>query len=187
MPSSAWSAAPRVLHSFPTRRSSDLFGVLIGGALLLPAVYQIGFALAWDGQTLGKRLLGTRVYDVHGGAASRLQHVLRGLFWPFEALRSEEHTSELQSLRHLVCRLLLGPPPPVSYTLSLHDALPICSECSSEARCSSPRSTRSASPWRGTGRRSANGCSARACTTSTAARPRACSTCCAGSSGPSRR
>src|SRR5262245_34710739 len=26
-------------------------------------------------------------------------------FWPF--LRSEEHTSELQSLRHLVCRLLL--------------------------------------------------------------------------------
>src|SRR5438045_2682090 len=36
--------------------------------------------------------------------------------------RSEEHTSELQSLRHLVCRLLL-----ISHTstLSLHDALPI--------------------------------------------------------------
>src|SRR5262245_8783801 len=27
-------------------------------------------------------------------------------------VRSEEHTSELQSLRHLVCRLLLAPPPP---------------------------------------------------------------------------
>src|SRR5205814_9388094 len=26
---------------------------------------------------------------------------------PFSAFRSEEHTSELQSLRHLVCRLLL--------------------------------------------------------------------------------
>src|SRR5258705_8083646 len=26
---------------------------------------------------------------------------------PVDALRSEEHTSELQSLRHLVCRLLL--------------------------------------------------------------------------------
>src|SRR5258705_3178309 len=26
--------------------------------------------------------------------------------WPFQ-VRSEEHTSELQSLRHLVCRLLL--------------------------------------------------------------------------------
>src|SRR5262245_63915147 len=27
--------------------------------------------------------------------------------WPLMAKRSEEHTSELQSLRHLVCRLLL--------------------------------------------------------------------------------
>ena len=66
--------------------SQFVFGVLVGGAVLLPAVYQIGFAWAWDGQTLGKRLLGTRVVDVHGGAASRLQHVLRGLFWPFEAI-----------------------------------------------------------------------------------------------------
>src|ERR1035438_389549 len=43
-------------------------------------------------------------------------------------LRSEEHTSELQSLRHLVCRLLLenDPATPEIYTLSLHDALPIC-------------------------------------------------------------
>src|SRR5438477_594408 len=39
--------------------------------------------------------------------------------------RSEEHTSELQSHVNLVCRLLLDPPPPELYTLSLHDALPI--------------------------------------------------------------
>src|ERR1039458_7328856 len=42
--------------------------------------------------------------------------------------RSEEHTSELQSLWHLVCRLLIlptGHPHKIS-TLSLHDALPIC-------------------------------------------------------------
>src|SRR5262245_14681641 len=40
--------------------------------------------------------------------------------------RSEEHTSELQSLRHLVCRLLLEVTPTTTiYTLSLHDALPI--------------------------------------------------------------
>src|SRR5690554_6031440 len=39
--------------------------------------------------------------------------------------RSEEHTSELQSRPHLVCRLLLDPPSTELYTLSLHDALPI--------------------------------------------------------------
>src|SRR5262245_29348415 len=39
--------------------------------------------------------------------------------------RSEEHTSELQSLRHLVCRLLLATASTVLSTLSLHDALPI--------------------------------------------------------------
>src|SRR5690554_1825214 len=44
--------------------------------------------------------------------------------WQWEQ-RSEEHTSELQSRPHLVCRLLLDPLPPAIYTLSLHDALPI--------------------------------------------------------------
>src|SRR5436853_139457 len=39
--------------------------------------------------------------------------------------RSEEHTSELQSLRHLVCRLLLDTASTEIYPLSLHDALPI--------------------------------------------------------------
>src|SRR5688572_27318002 len=41
-------------------------------------------------------------------------------------VRSEEHTSELQSQSNLVCRLLLDTPPTALYTLSLHDALPIC-------------------------------------------------------------
>src|SRR5947208_702401 len=56
------------------------------------------------------------------------------------ATRSEEHTSELQSPDHLVCRLLLEKKnntyffilittsPPENYTLSLHDALPISIE-----------------------------------------------------------
>src|ERR1035441_2033568 len=43
----------------------------------------------------------------------------------FAESRSEEHTSELQSLRHLVCRLLLEAAAHDIYTLSLHDALPI--------------------------------------------------------------
>ena len=48
------------------------------------------------------------------------------------AARSEEHTSELQSPWHLVCRLLLeknffnDTATTEIYTLSLHDALPIC-------------------------------------------------------------
>src|SRR5690349_2092954 len=41
--------------------------------------------------------------------------------------RSEEHTSELQSRRDLVCRLLLDTASSEIYTLSLHDALPIYS------------------------------------------------------------
>src|SRR5690242_7940697 len=40
-------------------------------------------------------------------------------------VRSEEHTSELQSHVNLVCRLLLETPTTRHYTLSLHDALPI--------------------------------------------------------------
>src|SRR5690606_38740836 len=40
-------------------------------------------------------------------------------------LRSEEHTSELQSRENLVCRLLLDSPYRDISTLSLHDALPI--------------------------------------------------------------
>src|SRR5262245_58912597 len=48
--------------------------------------------------------------------------------------RSEEHTSELQSLRHLVCRLLLDTPTAYIYTLSLHDALPIFALFVSSAR-----------------------------------------------------
>src|SRR5205814_8468987 len=61
-------------------------------------------------------------FDVRrGGAAAAADHVEPAIFRPFLQLwgqrlrcfnmvggcRSEEHTSELQSLRHLVCRLLL--------------------------------------------------------------------------------
>src|SRR5690606_32924406 len=42
-------------------------------------------------------------------------------------LRSEEHTSELQSRENLVCRLLLDSSRSATLTLSLHDALPIFS------------------------------------------------------------
>src|SRR5690348_7243333 len=52
----------------------------------------------------------------------------RSLPSPARMTRSEEHTSELQSPVHLVCRLLLDPATSATHTLSLHDALPICRE-----------------------------------------------------------
>src|SRR5262245_1353283 len=61
--------------------------------------------------------------------------------------RSEEHTSELQSLRHLVCRLLhhtsLDPP-------SLHDALPIWTSSSAcnDGHTRIATTTAAATAWR---------------------------------------
>src|SRR5438132_6188857 len=85
------SRAPRALHSFPTRRSSDL-GPLAGveghAGRVAPLLVLDDVAaepLAPDGQLLDRR----RPERVAGGD------------------RSEEHTSELQSHSDLVCRLLL--------------------------------------------------------------------------------
>src|SRR5438067_2883110 len=85
--------APRDLHSFPTRRSSDLgrvglqspkrFGERSGGA-----------ASVEDVRVDSQKIVG-RQADFRG------RHE-----FPF-AGRSEEHTSELQSRFDLVCRLLL--------------------------------------------------------------------------------
>src|SRR3989338_8284604 len=48
-------------------------------------------------------------------------------FWSLKVKRSEEHTSELQSQFHLVCRLFFFNDTATTeiYALSLHDALPI--------------------------------------------------------------
>src|SRR5439155_23055346 len=68
------------LHSFPTRRSSDLVARDDGGALR------------------------SRAFR-HRAAAAFAPRASRGA--RRGARRSEEHTSELQSRGHLVCRLLL--------------------------------------------------------------------------------
>src|SRR5262249_60682971 len=73
-------AAPSLLHSFPTRRSSDLAFQATGGFPAIPLMEDIA---------LCKRLKRARAGTVAGSR------------------RSEEHTSELQSLTNLVCRLLL--------------------------------------------------------------------------------
>src|SRR5436190_223979 len=128
------SCHPRCLHSFPTRRSSDLCRGVLAGAVA-PAQSDVP-ARGHDRRAGGQ-----------GHASSRVRQDLPDRQVRHrsqrQALRSEEHTSELQSHSDLVCRLLpekknnepaaprlLTLPcnqaaTPAVYTLSLHDALPI--------------------------------------------------------------
>src|SRR5205823_13885223 len=86
------------LHSFPTRRSSDLRHVLVGSH-------------RQRGQ-LGARLELLRRLGRHQPALTMsvqvpFTTVSPSWFFDSDSNRSEEHTSELQSLAYLVCRLLL--------------------------------------------------------------------------------
>src|SRR5690606_41629706 len=86
------------LHSFPTRRSSDLLraaaAVVVRDEQVIPAV-----ALEHE-RRLDRTGLGLGVVDQDRARAL-------GQRVPLLRLRSEEHTSELQSRENLVCRLLL--------------------------------------------------------------------------------
>src|SRR5205823_14934868 len=86
----------RALHSFPTRRSSDLFAVEKLFGLVAPHPLFEDFQVLWI-------LTHIRYRDLV--RARRAFHLLPVHF--FRSGRSEEHTSELQSLAYLVCRLLL--------------------------------------------------------------------------------
>src|SRR5690625_6484403 len=83
------SVALRDLHSFPTRRSSDLRGFI---EMDLPddSTYYIGEMPVSDYDSVASS------FSDYSDAA--VVYIGR---------RSEEHTSELQSRGHLVCRLLL--------------------------------------------------------------------------------
>src|SRR5205814_10038448 len=56
-----------------------------------------------------KRPMGSFIFAGPTGVGKTLlaKQLAKFMFGDENALRSEEHTSELQSLRHLVCRLLL--------------------------------------------------------------------------------
>src|SRR5439155_25563845 len=86
--------AHRSLHSFPTRRSSDLNGNL--RAVGVPA---------YSGGVEVKHLLWLIAEGEGYELLKQVAH--KGLKGLKVAPRSEEHTSELQSRGHLVCRLLL--------------------------------------------------------------------------------
>src|SRR5437879_4144442 len=122
MPSSAFS--PHTLHSFPTRRSSDLtscgwFFDEISGIEAVQILRYAAMALQCLNDLGGGRLEDEFVRRLATPAGCSGPPRAGGRTRP----RSEEHTSELQSPMYLVCRLL--PSPRTPSTLSLHDALPI--------------------------------------------------------------
>src|SRR5205814_6711646 len=89
------------LLSFPTRRSSDLV-VQLGSDLGIPSLVVADNGQSGPGAVLDLSAL------LHGGMLlPDSTSAPRQLVFRLTDLRSEEHTSELQSLRHLVCRLLL--------------------------------------------------------------------------------
>src|SRR5690606_41939996 len=86
------SGYPRDLPSFPTRRSSDLrFTSVPGIAAAVPMATAQVPIIAWCSLPIDS----ARTLRSMSAAAMALP------------LRSEEHTSELQSRENLVCRLLL--------------------------------------------------------------------------------
>src|SRR5205814_4832191 len=94
---------PRPLHSFPTRRSSDLPEPSFAkrkSAILKPS----SSCLAHCESSLSSDESATS----NGIKSGSFVHIRStASFLTRSNGRSEEHTSELQSLRHLVCRLLL--------------------------------------------------------------------------------
>src|SRR5438105_6674578 len=90
------SADHRDLHSFPTRRSSDLLSLRVGGPAELLLERADGTRCSIHPLWLRERCKDATSIDAR--TQQRLQD---------PSLRSEEHTSELQSRVDLVCRLLL--------------------------------------------------------------------------------
>src|SRR5437762_10469721 len=89
---SSHHAAPRHLHSFPTRRSSDLAKMNAARE----ANGQAPYSVAYDLSSVARQ---------HSAAMASQQSLYHNP--SLTSQRSEEHTSELQSPMYLVCRLLL--------------------------------------------------------------------------------
>src|SRR5437660_1030494 len=108
------SRAHRALHSFPTRRSSDL-SHRIANPDAFPRVLVFD---KWTGNSDGRQAVFVQRQGQRAYRAVFIDqgHCFNAGEWNFPDMlvRSEEHTSELQSRGHLVCRLLLVPRPPSS-------------------------------------------------------------------------
>src|SRR5205823_14865088 len=97
---------PPALPSFPTRRSSDLDLSAVPGRFESPIVWRRD--LPADKQNACPMVAGRYFRNLTNGSSPRwLQDRLTAIGLRPISARSEEHTSELQSLAYLVCRLLL--------------------------------------------------------------------------------
>src|ERR1035438_5546798 len=80
--------------------------VIRGARCLSPAVEdEHAFAMQPVGRPIGRHVRSVAPDGANLLAADRLPDALSALYVAAVERRSEEHTSELQSLRHLVCRL----------------------------------------------------------------------------------
>src|SRR5205823_14571236 len=91
-------ADPQDLHSFPTRRSSDLAALDTSRLAAMAGIRDI--------RREADRVL-VNAAELHRAVPAVLGELGRQGVPLTELRRSEEHTSELQSLAYLVCRLLL--------------------------------------------------------------------------------
>src|SRR5207244_10770516 len=101
--SSSHSTPLRDLHSFPTRRSSDLPLQPFQERFESPFFDAYGKAKLHASPALSLRFHRRKDWRC-GHLTSRTAELALRFRFP---ARSEEHTSELQSPDHLVCRLLL--------------------------------------------------------------------------------
>src|SRR5205814_10337009 len=95
------------LTSFPTRRSSDLPSNLVIPLLTPTAPSRHTSASCVANLTPALRLTFSSPNKFARVASKKDFSASSSVLRKFVSPRSEEHTSELQSLRHLVCRLLL--------------------------------------------------------------------------------
>src|SRR5205823_13411871 len=100
------SRALRELHSFPTRRSSDLVADLRERAARDFQLEGFRDFLALEAGH-SENTVEAYLRDLQRMAEFAASKGVRDPGQVSRTLRSEEHTSELQSLAYLVCRLLL--------------------------------------------------------------------------------
>src|SRR5205823_14960011 len=103
----SYSPLPPNVHSFPTRRSSDLESLVFVVASTLIALATL-FAVTWVAgfDHVAARLQAVQpIWFLVALGAEAVAYV--GYVLSYREVRSEEHTSELQSLAYLACRVLL--------------------------------------------------------------------------------